>query len=93
MSTEGMTEIQSDEYPESLRTTLRGSQYQGWERGKMYRDDASGEYVLIMDGTNATSGSSTSGNTGTTRTTHYRFDRNGKAVSGTNRSGGNNDNR
>jgi hypothetical protein len=92
ISTEGMTEVESDQYPESLRTTLRGSQYQGWERGKMYRDDATGQYVLIMDGSNSNSGTSGSGTTSTTKTTHYRFDRNGKAISSTNSGGNHNDN-
>lgn len=61
-----MTAIQSSEVPSSLRTTLQGNQYKGWESGKVYRNANSDMYMLEMqDGD---------------KTKTFRFDKNGKAV-------------
>jgi hypothetical protein len=68
VDTENMTEIQAEQVPASLRRTLKGSQYSGWEEnGKLYQDPATSEYVLVMQQTN-----------GATQPRSYRFDKNGQ---------------
>jgi len=62
----GWTQIQQDQIPAELRTTLAGSQYRGWESGTIYKNQAGDTYaVQTMDGNN--------------QKTHY-FDKNGKAT-------------
>lgn len=60
------TVIQSTEVPASLRTTLKSSEYTGWENGKVYRSNANDGYVVEV-------GEGTSMKT-------YRFDKNGKRL-------------
>lgn len=64
--------VPSNQVPPALRETLQGSQYKGWESVPLYQDKTTQDYYFEMnDGT---------GNKSTTRL--YRFDRNGKPISG-----------
>ena len=61
-----MTVIKSDDVPASLRSTLQGSEYRGWENGKIYRSKTDNSYtVLIGEGTSQKT---------------YKFDKNGKRM-------------
>lgn len=61
-----MVVIQSSEVPASLRSTLQGDQYKGWESGTIYRTQNSDMFIVEMrDGD---------------KTRMYRFDQNGKAI-------------
>jgi hypothetical protein len=69
--TEDRITIQQNQLPSSLRETLNGEQYKGWENSTIYQDRATGEYYYENKGTQ----------TGTTTTPKtYRFDRTGKAI-------------
>jgi hypothetical protein len=58
--------VRTNEIPESLKVTLNGDQYKGWENSTIYRNRSTNEYMIeIRDGS-------------TTRT-HY-FDKDGKAI-------------
>jgi hypothetical protein len=60
------TQIQSSEVPSTMRTTLGGPNYKGWENGKIYRhNNGEGFYVTTGTGTNVK---------------NYYFDNDGKAV-------------
>ena len=61
-----MVVIQPTEVPASLRSTLQGSQYKGWESGTIYRNQSSDMFMVEMRDGN--------------QTKIYRFDQNGKAV-------------
>ena len=62
------SEVQSSDVPASLRTTLKGDQYKGWESGKIYRqNNGNGYYLSTGTGTSAK---------------NYYFDKDGKAVQG-----------
>jgi hypothetical protein len=100
---EDMTVIQHDRLPSSLRETLGGTQYRGWENSTIYQNPTTGDYYLEMQRNNSgvpptggtdTRTSPTSPTTGTQNQTGnmtiYRFDRNGKAIED-NQSGGNRD--
>jgi hypothetical protein len=88
-----MVIIPQDRLPESLRTTLRGDEYQGWEQSKIYQDPSTGEYLLEMETTtttpNNTNPNATSQDQSGLRT--YRFDRYGRVINDKNKTG-NNDN-
>ena len=58
--------IPASEIPASLRGTLQGSQYKGWENGTIYRNQSSDMFMVEMRDGN--------------QTKIYRFDQNGKAV-------------
>ena len=61
-----MIVIPSAEVPASLRNTLQGTQYKGWEKGTIYRNQTSDMFMVEMrDGNQARI---------------YRFDQNGKAI-------------
>ena len=60
--------IQHSELPNSLRETLMGNQYKGWENSVIYQDRPSGEYYY---NTNINPQSPPS---------YMRFDRNGKVI-------------
>jgi hypothetical protein len=61
------TQIQATEVPSSLRTTLQGQEYKGWENGKIYRrNNGDGYYVTTGSGNTAK---------------NYYFDKNGKVTS------------
>jgi hypothetical protein len=65
-NTRDYTQIQSQEVPASLRTTLQGSTYKGWESGKVYKLNNGNGYRL---------------STGTGNTTkEYYFDNKGQAI-------------
>ena len=70
------SQIQSTEVPTSLRTTLQGDMYRGWESGRLYRhNNGDGYWLSTGSGANAK---------------NYYFDKNGKAMknsSGSNTSG------
>lgn len=69
-NTASMVEVQEDQIPESLRTTLQEREYKGWkESGKLYRNPSTSEYVLIIDKTDNSS-----------QERRYRFDANGERV-------------
>jgi hypothetical protein len=61
-----MVIIQPSDVPASLRTTLQGSQYKGWERGVIYRNQTSDMFMVEMRDGN--------------QSRLYRFDQNGKPV-------------
>ena len=61
-----MIVIPSAEVPASLRSTLQGSQYKGWENGTIYRNQSSDMFMVEMRDGN--------------QTKIYRFDQNGKAI-------------
>jgi hypothetical protein len=89
-----MVIIPQDKLPESLRTTLRGNEYQGWEKSKIYQDPSTGEYLLEMETTtiapsNTNPNSTTQSGNNALRT--YRFDRYGRVINDQNKTG-NNDN-
>lgn len=64
----GWTRIQANEVPESLRQTLSsGTQYNGWQTGTVYRNEA-GDMYTVRIGTDKTN-----------QKTYY-FDKNGKAA-------------
>src|SRR5690349_10217129 len=45
------SEVQSTDVPASLRTTLQGTEYKGWEKGKVYRqNDGQGYYLSTGTG-------------------------------------------
>jgi len=62
-----MAKINATEIPASLRSTLQGSQYTGWENATIYRSKDSDMYLVEMKDASD-------------RTTSYRFDANGKIV-------------
>jgi hypothetical protein len=57
--------VRAADVPANLRQSLQGSEYSGWESGKIYKIK-SGEYLLEMD------------NNGTTKT--HRFNASGKPI-------------
>jgi hypothetical protein len=60
------SQIQSTEVPTSLRTTLQGDMYRGWESGRLYRhNNGDGYWLSTGSGANAK---------------NYYFDKNGKAM-------------
>ncbi|HMJ70393.1 MAG TPA: hypothetical protein VK508_15920 [Cyclobacteriaceae bacterium] len=64
----GWSTVQTTEVPATLRQTLSGTQYQGWESGSVYKNPAGDTYsVQIMD------------KTSNTQKTYY-FDKNGKVT-------------
>jgi hypothetical protein len=60
-----MTLIHTADVPMPLRESLHGSDYKGWENGRVYKTK-NGEYIVEID------------NKG--RTTTHRFDANGKPI-------------
>ena len=60
-----MIVIPSTEIPASLRGTLQGTQYKGWENGTIYRNQSSDMFMVEVREGN--------------QTKTYRFDQNGKA--------------
>ena len=81
IATAGMTMVQRDQYPASLRETLKESQYEGWERGKLYQDPSTQGYVLVIDDNEKNSNSKR----------YYRFDKDGKETTEENSGGLNKD--
>ena len=61
-----MVTIQQADVPAALRTTLQGSQYKGWERGVIYRNQSSDMYMVEINDGN--------------QRRMFRFDQNGKPV-------------
>jgi hypothetical protein len=68
--TQDRVTVPADQVPSSLRQTLQGSQYKGWETVPLYQDRTTQEYYFEMQDANGT----------TNRL--YRFDRNGKPITG-----------
>lgn len=67
-STANMVEVQENQIPEPLRTTLKESEYEGWkDNGKLYRNPSTSEYVLIID-------------SDASQERRFRFDANGERV-------------
>lgn len=62
----GYTAIKVDDVPSSLRTTLGGQEYLGWESGTLYQNRTNNQY-LVRIGTGADAKS-------------YYFDNSGKRV-------------
>jgi len=58
--------IKSDALPSSLRTTLQGNEYYGWESGTVYQNRTNNQYLVTVG-------------TGPDAKTYY-FDRDGKRV-------------
>ncbi len=74
---EGMVLVEENEVPENLKETLRDSDYSGWQRGKLYNNPATGEYILIMGGAES----------GSDEQHSFRFDKNGKLIKDKNMNG------
>jgi hypothetical protein len=66
--TRDMEVIQSSEVPASLRSALQGSEYSGWEEGKVYRNSTTNEYLIVIGDEDAKV---------------YRFDANGSRIEDT----------
>jgi hypothetical protein len=66
--TRDMELIQSSEVPASLRSTLQGTEYSGWEEGKVYRNATTNEYLIVIGEDDAKV---------------YRFDANGTRIEDT----------
>ena len=62
----GYSMIKSDDLPSSLRTTLQGNEYYGWESGTVYQNRTNNQYLVTVG-------------TGPDSKTYY-FDRDGKRV-------------
>lgn len=62
----GYSMIKSDNLPSSLRTTLQGNEYYGWESGTIYQNRTNNQYLVTTG-------------TGPDSKTYY-FDRDGKRV-------------
>jgi hypothetical protein len=62
----GYTQIKSNDLPSSLRTTLQGNEYSGWESGTVYQNRTNNQYLITTG-------------TGPDAKTYY-FDRDGKRV-------------
>jgi hypothetical protein len=73
--TRDMEVIQSSEVPASLRSTLQGSEYSGWEEGKVYRNSTTNEYLIVIGDEDAKV---------------YRFDANGSRIEDSQSESGNN---
>jgi hypothetical protein len=71
--TKDMEVIQATDVPSSLKTTLQGTEYSGWEQGKVYRNTTTNEYLIII---------------GTEDAKVYRFDSNGTRIEDLNKSDG-----
>lgn len=66
--TEDMVEIQAEQIPATLRRTLSETEYRGWEeKGKLYQDPTTNEYVLVIEESDNTS-----------QPRAYHFDANGR---------------
>jgi hypothetical protein len=61
-----MEMIQSSDVPASLRSTLQGTEYAGWENGQVYRNKSTNEFIVQI------------GEDADKKT--YTFDSNGKRV-------------
>lgn len=70
--TQDMMVVPQDQVPSTLRQTLQGTQYKGWENSTLYQDRATGEYSLDI-------------NNGAATPRTYRFDKNGKVIDNANR--------
>jgi hypothetical protein len=70
LPTEGMVLVEEQDVPAKLKETLRDSDYSGWERGKLYQNPATGEYILVMGGAES----------GSDEQRSYRFDKEGKVI-------------
>jgi uncharacterized protein YceK len=62
----GWTMVSTTDVPASLRTTLGGAQYKGWESGTIYKNQAGDVYAVQVG-------------TGADKKVHY-FDKSGKAT-------------
>jgi len=76
--TKDMKRVNSSDIPASLRTTLQGQEYSGWENATIYHNSTTGEYAYQPTGSGSTS--AVSGNSGQKNATWYRFDKNGKRI-------------
>lgn len=63
--TRDMQVIQSSDVPSSLKSTLQGSEYSGWEDGKVYHNSSTNEYLVVIGEEDAKV---------------YRFDSNGSRI-------------
>src|SRR5690349_10139304 len=62
----GYVNMKSDDLPPSLKTTLRGEEYTGWEQGTFYQNKSTSQYLVRVG-------------TGNDVESYY-FDRNGQRV-------------
>jgi hypothetical protein len=90
-----MKVIPQDQLPESLRQTLRGNEYQGWEKSTIMQNPTTGEYLLELN-TPVTQPNNTNPNTlpsnQPSQPRVYRFDSNGQVIMDKNKSGLDKDN-
>jgi len=78
--TKDMKRINSNDVPSSLKSTLQGSEYKGWESGTIYQNSTTGEYFLQSSPSNGSSSGSTSATGSKNNSKWYRFDKNGKRI-------------
>ncbi len=71
--TKDMIKVKTSDIPSTLRTTLQGSEYGGWETGTLYQNSTTKEYSLQLPRSGA--GASNNKNNG-----WHRFDPQGKMV-------------
>jgi hypothetical protein len=90
-----MKVLKQDQLPESLRQTLRGTEYKGWEQSTIYQDPATGEYLLEMNTPIVTPNNTnpspvtSQDQSGNNSPRTYRFDRNGRVIENKNKPGDN----
>jgi hypothetical protein len=90
-----MRVLKQDQLPESLRQTLRGTEYKGWEQSTIYQDPTTGEYLLEMNTPIVTpnntnpSPATSQDQSGNNSPRTYRFDRNGRVIENKNKPGDN----
>jgi hypothetical protein len=87
-----MVTIPQNQLPESLRATLRGDQYKGWEQSKIYQNPSTGEYLLEMETTttapaNTNPNATTQDQSGNNSLRTFRFDRYGRVINDQNKAG------
>lgn len=71
--TKDMIKVKTADIPSTLRTTLQGSEYGGWETGTLYQNSTTKEYSLQLPRSGA--GASNNKNNG-----WHRFDQQGKMI-------------
>jgi hypothetical protein len=87
-----MVTIPQNQLPESLRATLRGNEYKGWEQSKIYQNPSTGEYLLEMETTtntptNTNPNATIQDQSGNNSLRTYRFDRYGRVINDQNKTG------
>jgi hypothetical protein len=75
--TKDMKKVAPGEIPASLRTTLQGPEYKGWENGTIYFNSVTNEYSYQAQ---PAAGNNNSAQGKKSVATWYRFDKSGKRI-------------